>query len=79
MDGDRPSGVLLAVSVVLFWLAGVCFWVAFEGSGLLGQPMPAKGGGGVSYFKGALAGFAKTAQDLQAAGQQSQDQTAPGG
>lgn len=74
MDGDRPSGVLLAISVVLFWLAGVCFWIAFEGSGILGQPMPAPGGGGASYFRGALAGFARTAQDLQAAGQQDQSQ-----
>jgi hypothetical protein len=32
---DAPKGVLLAIAIILLWLAGVCFFIAFEGSKIL--------------------------------------------
>ena len=69
-DSDRPNGVLAAIAIVLLWLAGVCFFVAFEGAGILGEAMPAAGGGGVSYLKAALQGLTAKTQTLQEAGQE---------
>jgi hypothetical protein len=62
--GREPSkGTMLAVAILLFWVAGVLFFVAFEASGILGENVPAGGGGGVSYFKAILSGIgAKAAQ-----------------
>jgi hypothetical protein len=64
-DTDRPNGVLAAIAIVLLWLAGVAFFVAFEGAGILGESMPATGGGGVSYLKAALKGLTASTQTLQ--------------
>lgn len=64
-DSDRPNGVLAAIAIVLLWLAGVCLFVAFEGTGILGEQIPAAGGGGGSYFKAALQGLAAKTQTLQ--------------
>jgi hypothetical protein len=63
---DRPNGVLAAIAIVLLWLAGVCFFVAFEGGSILGEALPAAGGGGASYFKAALQGLTTKTQTLQA-------------
>jgi hypothetical protein len=63
---DRPNGVLAAIAIVLLWLAGVCFFVAFEGASILGEAIPAAGGGGVSYFKAALTGLTTKTQTMQA-------------
>lgn len=70
MGSDRPNGVLAAIAIVLLWLAGVCLFVAFEGSGILGETLPASGGGGASYFKAALQGLISKTQTLQAASSQ---------
>lgn len=32
MQADVSKGVLLAIAIILLWLAGVAFWVAFTGS-----------------------------------------------
>jgi hypothetical protein len=32
---DAPKGVLLAIAIILLWLAGVAFFIAFEGSKIL--------------------------------------------
>jgi hypothetical protein len=32
MQGDVSKGVLLAIAIILLWLAGVSFWVAFTGA-----------------------------------------------
>ena len=41
MNPDGGSkGVLLALAIVLLWLAGLGFFIAFEGSKILGGKMP---------------------------------------
>lgn len=52
--GREPSkGTILALAILLFWLAGVLFFVAFEGANILGENVPASGQGGApSYIKG---------------------------
>lgn len=72
MGDDRPNGVLLAIGIVFLWLAGVCFFIAFEGAGILGAAIPVTGGGGQSYFLAALQGLTGKAQQLQQAGQDQQ-------
>jgi hypothetical protein len=53
--GQEPNkGTMLALSILLLWLAGVLFFVAFEGSKILGQNVAATGEGGVSYVKSIL-------------------------
>lgn len=62
--GDRPSGVLLAIAIVLLWLAGVCFFVAFEGAAILGGPVPTSGGG-ASWLRAITQGLTQRTQELQ--------------
>jgi hypothetical protein len=64
---DRPNGVLAAIAIVLLWMAGVAFFVAFEGGSILGEAIPAAGGGGANYFKAILQGLAGKSQGLQQA------------
>jgi hypothetical protein len=60
--GREPSkGTMLAVAILLFWLAGVLFFVAFQGSGILGENAPEAGSGGVSYFKAIISGLTSKA------------------
>jgi hypothetical protein len=68
--GREPSkGTMLAVAILLFWLAGVLFFVAFQGSGILGENAPASGSGGVSYFKAIITGLTAKAAGLAQGGQ----------
>lgn len=53
--GKQPNkGTVLAVAILLFWLAGVLFFVAFQGNTILAENAPELGSGGISYFKGIL-------------------------
>jgi hypothetical protein len=67
-SGGGGKGVLLAVAVLLLWLAGVCFWLAFEGTSFLPDKLPVDKSGKQSYFLGILQALAKRAQVLQARG-----------
>jgi hypothetical protein len=60
--GEKASrGVLLAIAIILLWLAGLCFFIAFEGSQILGEAGPnAQGGGFVKAIIGGLAQKAYT-------------------
>lgn len=55
--GEKASkGVLLAIAIILLWLAGLCFFIAFEGSQILSEAGPnAQGGGFVKAIIGGLA------------------------
>lgn len=67
MEGPEASkGMLLALAIVLLWLAGFCFFVAFEGSKLLTE----SGGGtdGASLLRAILGGLAQKAVDQEAKG-----------
>ena len=37
MNDAATKGVLLAIAILLLWLAGLSFFIAFEGSKILGQ------------------------------------------
>lgn len=78
MGGDAPKGVLLALAIVLFWLAGVAFFVALEGSTVMGQAAPAPGGGGGSYIRSIIAGLAQKAGTGSTSGGSLAEGTAPG-
>ena len=56
-DGGGFKGTMLAIAILLFWLAGVAFFVAFEGTDILGENVPATPGGGSNYFKAILGGL----------------------
>lgn len=59
-EGRRASkGVLLAIAIILLWLAGLCFFIALEGSQLLTEATGTTGGG---LVKGFLSGIASKAQ-----------------
>jgi hypothetical protein len=77
-DGGGPQesgkGVLLAVAILLLWLAGVCLWVAFEGAAVLPVALPAGPGGKPSHLLGLLQSFTAQVQQLQDAGIQAQAQ-----
>jgi len=63
--GRQPSkGTVLAVAILLFWLAGVLFFVAFEGSGILGENAPESGSGGISWVKAIFTGLTSKAAGL---------------
>lgn len=64
---DAPKGVLMAIAVLLLWLAGVALFIAFEGSQIIGEQIPAAGGGGGSYFRAAIEGLTNKAQTRQKA------------
>lgn len=38
MSEGGTKGVLLAIAILLLWLAGLSFFIAFEGSKILGGP-----------------------------------------
>jgi len=56
---DKPKGVLLAIAIVLLWLAGLAFFIALEGSKLLGEQATQTGGG---FFKAIVSGLANIVQ-----------------
>lgn len=56
------KGVLLAIAILLLWLAGLAFFIAFEGSKLLGNAGMA-GGGSDSFFGTLEEGLSKQVQD----------------
>lgn len=58
--GNR--GVLLAIAIILLWLAGLCFFIAFEGSKLLGSSGLA-GGDSETIIGRIEEGLAKQVQD----------------
>lgn len=66
MEEGANKGVLLAIAIVLLWLSGFCFFVAFEGSKLLSE----SGGGtdGGSLLRAMIAGLAQKAVDQEAKG-----------
>lgn len=73
--GKQPSkGTVLAIAILLFWLAGVLFFVAFEGSGILGENAPESGSGGVSWVKAIFTGLTSKAAGLAQQQNPSQDQ-----
>lgn len=60
---DAPKGVLLAIAIVLLWLAGFCFFIAFEGSKLLTE---SSGGGSASMLRSIVNGLAQKSVDQAA-------------
>jgi len=60
--GERSRGVLLAIAIVLLWLAAFAFFIAFEGSQLLGEQASTTGGG---LIKAMVSGLASKAQGLE--------------
>ena len=40
MPDNGGKSVLLAIAIILLWLAGLGFFIAFEGTKLLGGKMP---------------------------------------
>jgi hypothetical protein len=42
---DESRGALMALGILLLWLAGVAFFIAFEGSSLLAEQTKAAAGG----------------------------------
>lgn len=60
-QAGQSKGTMLAIAILLFWLAGVLFFIAFEGSGILGENPPANSKGGASWFKAALGGLTSIA------------------
>jgi hypothetical protein len=80
--GGGSKGVLLAVAILLLWLAGVCLWLAFEGAGGLPKSLPVGPDGKPSYVLGIMQAIAGDAQKLQETGvsaQQQQQQDQGGG
>ncbi len=67
-DDGGSKGVLLAVAILLLWLAGVMLWVAFEGTSYLPARLPAGSGGKPSYALGILQALAGSVQKLQQQG-----------
>lgn len=62
-QAGQSKGTMLAIAILLFWLAGVCFFIAFESSGILGENPPTDSKGGASWFKAALGGLTSMASD----------------
>jgi hypothetical protein len=56
-DQDSGSAVKLAIAILLFWLAGMCFYVAFEGQKFLAEGLTAP-----DYWSSILQGIAQKAQ-----------------
>jgi len=62
--GRQPNkGTMLAVAILLIWLAGVGFFIAFEGSKILSENLAAGEQGGASYFKSILSWIGARAAD----------------
>jgi hypothetical protein len=88
VDGDQDQdqgagsgkGVLLAVAIVLLWLAGACLWLAFEGTSLLPDSLPVNAAGKPSRFLGMVEAIAGRVQSLQQQGlAEAQQQQQQGG
>lgn len=63
MVPDTASrGVLLALAIILLWLAGLCFFIAFEGSSLLGGGST----GSQAEISQLVSGLQQTVQDTTA-------------
>lgn len=60
------KGVLLAIAIVLLWLAGFCFFVAFEGQKMLPESGPNANGGG--FLRAIIGGLAQKAIDEELKG-----------
>lgn len=60
-----PKGVLLAIAIIVLWLAGFCFFIALEGSQLLAEQADTTGGG---LLKAILGGLAQRALSQEQAG-----------
>lgn len=64
--GDKASkGVLLAIAIILLWLAGLCLFIAFEGSQLLAESAQQTGGG---FLKAMITGLAQKALNQEQGG-----------
>lgn len=63
-SGSGSKGVLLAIAILLLWLAGFCLFVAFEGSALWTEQSSAKTGGALA--KGLVLGLAQKAASREA-------------
>ncbi|HEY2089879.1 MAG TPA: hypothetical protein VGH54_28145 [Mycobacterium sp.] len=75
MDEDGGGkGVLLAISILLIWLAGVLLWVAFEGTAVLPVKLPVGPDGKPSYALGVVQAVTGQAQELQRTGVEQQQQ-----
>ena len=72
MQDGPGSGVLAAIAIVLLWLAGVAFFVAFEGASVLGTPVALADGTGTNWFASVLAWLGKRAGAMEKAGGQGQ-------
>lgn len=66
-SGAGSKGALLAIAIVLLWLAGFCFFIAFEGSKLLGADADTTGPG---LIKAMLGGLASRVQKQETQGQE---------
>lgn len=62
---QRSKGVLLAIAILLLWLAGFCFFIALEGSTLLTEQSDTTGGG---LARAIVSGLAARASAQEAAG-----------
>jgi len=60
--GEHSKGVMLAIAIVLLWLAAFAFFIAFEGSTLLGEQASTTGGG---LLKAMVTGLAAKTQGLE--------------
>jgi hypothetical protein len=76
--GSGSKGVVLAVAIVLLWLAGVCLYVAFEGTSFLPEQLPAGPGGKPSYFLGIIQAVTRQTQQLQQQGEPQTDNNSGG-
>jgi hypothetical protein len=62
--GREPSkGTVLALAILLFWLAGVLFFVAFEGVSLFGEQAAETGSGATSWIKTIISGIGAKAAE----------------
>lgn len=61
VGGENSKGVLLVIAILLLWLAGLCFFIAFEGSELLRSDSPTTAGSALrSFLAGLSQNIAKT-------------------
>lgn len=58
----QKKGVLLAMAIILLWLAGFAFFIAFEGSKLLGEVADPNGAG---LWKAIVTGAAQHTLDFE--------------
>lgn len=61
-EGSGSKGVLLAIAIILLWLSGLAFFIAFEGSKVLNE---ASNPDGKSFFRGLIDGLAQKTVDQE--------------